>query len=226
MERDKRRNPEKYAHVWAGEYIGVSEARIFRNFTTGELSPPENVVWFYGVDWGFSVDATAALRCCIMGETLYIDSEAYEVGVPMEGLPKLLQEVTDIHKWPATADNARPETIDYCRRHGLRRMRAARKGKGSIEDGITFLQGFDVVINPRCPNVLNEFKKYAYKTDKRTGDVLPVVEDRHNHLIDALRYAVEGCHRKGKIINEVVRPTETKRRYSGRNNEGSNWKTM
>jgi phage terminase large subunit len=201
MERDKARDPDKYNHVWMGAYRLASEARIFRNWRVGEMEPPERAVWFYGVDFGFAVDPSAALRCCLVEpRTLYVDREAYEVGVPTEALPAFLHQVTGIEAWPSRGDSARPETIDYLRRHGIPKMRAAIKGPGSVEDGITFLQGLDIVVHPRCVNLQREFRMYAYKTDKQTGEILPVPEDANNHLIDALRYAVERLHRKGKLV--------------------------
>jgi phage terminase large subunit len=228
MERDRLRDPDKYAHVWNGEYRGMSEARVFRNWREGEMEPPSNVVWFYGADWGFANDETAGLRCCIPEDgTLYIDSEVYELGVPTEALPSLLNQLPDASKWPMRGDSARPETIDYIRRHGFPKLRAAKKGKGSVEDGVTFLQGMDIVINPRCVNTIREFRSYAYKTDPRTGEILPVIEDKNNHAIDALRYAVEGLHRKGKLVAAAVKPdTQPQgRRYFGNDEGGANWKT-
>lgn len=227
MERDKRRDPDKYAHVWGGQYRGMSEARVFRNWREGEMDPPENVVWFYGADWGFANDETAALRCCIPKHgTLYIDAEAYELGVPTEALPSLLARVPDSHKWPLRGDNARPETIDYIRRHGFPKIRSCKKGKGSVEDGVTFLQGMDIVISPKCPNTIREFKSYAYKTDMRTGEILPVIEDKNNHAIDALRYAVEGLHRKGKLVTAAEQQEQPKKRsYFSDDEGGGNWKT-
>lgn len=224
-ERSKRRDVDQYNHIWLGAYANTSERQIFKNFTSEKISTPENVVWFYGIDWGFANDETAGIRCCIMDDVLYIDSEVYEVGVVMEGLPSFLCGVTDISKWPATADNARPETIDYCRRNGLRRIRAAKKGKGSIQHGIDFIKGFDVVIHPRCVNTITEFKKYSYKVHPKTDEVLPVIEDKNNHLIDALRYAVEGCHRKGLLTVKAETVTNGVNRYRKRSGEGSNWKT-
>jgi phage terminase large subunit len=227
MERDKARDPDKYAHVWEGQYRGLSEARVFRNWREGEIEPPDNVVWFYGADWGFANDETAAVRCCIPRDgVLYIDSEAYELGVPMEGLPSLLNQVTDATRWPMRSDSARPETIDYVRRHGFPKIRSAKKGKGSVEDGVSFLQGMDVIINPRCVNTVREFRSYAYKTDPRTGEILPVIEDKNNHLIDALRYACEGLHRRGKLVTAPQpEPRQTRRSYFGNDDEGVNWKT-
>lgn len=231
MERDKERDPDKYAHVWEGQYRGLSEARVFRNWREGEIEPPNNVVWFYGADWGFANDETAALRCCIPDDqTLYVDAEVYELGVPTEALPKLLDGLPDARNWPMRGDNARPETIDYVRRHGFKKLRPAKKGKGSVEDGVTFLQGMDIVVSPACPNLLRELRSYAYKTDQRTGEVLPVIEDKNNHLIDALRYAVEGLHRRGKLLKPSERNAGERDRSKDyaileEEDEGASWRT-
>ena len=231
MERDRDRDPDKWAHVWQGEYRSASETRVFRNFREGELDPPENVVWFYGLDFGFSTDPTACVRFCILGDrTLYIDQEAYETGTPTESLPALIGTVEGSAKWPMRADNARPETIDYLRRHGFPKIRACRKGKGSVEDGVMFLQSMDIVIHPRCGNTLREFRTYAYKTDPRTNEILPVIEDKNNHAIDAIRYGAEGLHRKGRLIqapapvptdNRLERPPD----YRSRRETADSWKT-
>lgn len=209
MERDRTRDPGKYQHIWEGAYRTMSEARIFKNWRIGEERVPENVVWFYGVDFGFAIDPTAGVRCALLDRhTLYIDREAWEVGVPTEALPKLLHGIEGIEQWPSRADSARPETIDYLQRHGFPKMRAARKGAGSVEDGISFLQGLDIVVHPSCANMVKELSTYAWRTDKRTGEILPIPEDANNHLIDALRYATERLHRKGILdIPASVQPS-------------------
>lgn len=200
MERDRGRDPDKWAHVWQGQYRSLSEARVFRNWRVGEIHVPERCIPRYGIDWGFAQDATAAVRCWLVDDrTLYIDHEAFEVGVPTEALPVFLGKIPKIRDWASIADSARPETIDYCRRNGLPKIRPAKKGKGSVEDGITFLQGLDIVVHPRCANLIREFGSYAYQTDKRTGEIVPKVEDANNHGIDATRYAVERLHRKGRL---------------------------
>jgi phage terminase large subunit len=231
MERDRERNPDKYQHVWEGKYQSLSEARIFRNWRVGEVDPPARVIWYGGVDFGFAVDPTFALRCCLIRDAiLYVDYEACEVGAPTEALPLLIGRVPDLHKWPCNADSARPETIDYLRRHGFPRMRGAKKGKGSLEDGITFLQGLDIVVHPRCVNLIRELGSYAYRIDKRTGAILPEPEDDNNHGIDALRYAVEGLHRKGKLLpadhidddNKLIPPRD----YRVSMETADSWKTI
>ncbi len=238
MERDKERDPDKYQHVWCGAYQGKSEARVFKHWTVEELTPPSNAVWFYGADWGFATDPTAALRCCVLDNPdkgkgkpkyrLYIDNEAYEVGCPMERLPALLCSVPGFKDWPSRGDSARPETIDYVRRHGVSKMRAAKKGKGSVEHGTEFLKSFDIVVHPRCVHLQDELSNHAYKTDRITGEVLPVLDDAHNHLIDALRYAVERLHRKGKLIEDELKSDPRRRDYGAgeEDEESDNWKTL
>lgn len=211
MLRDYARDPDKAAWIWGGEWMHASEARIFRNYRVEDLGEPEGVVWFYGVDWGFSVDPLAGNRLCFPdAQTIYITHEVNEVGCSMERQPPtLLAGLPGLDRWPSSADSARPDIIDYARRHGIPRLRPATKGPGSVEDGITFLQSFDIVLHPRCTATLNEFNRYSYKRDKQTEEILPVVEDAWNHNIDAIRYAVERAHRKGKLIPGIVK-TEKK----------------
>ncbi len=202
---------DTFNHVWLGHYDTRSDKFVFHNWKTGELNPPENVVWFYGADWGFSQDPTAGVRFCVINETtLYIRNEVYEVGTPTESLPTLFKGLPNAPKWPMRADSARPETIDYMRRHGYPRIVRAKKGKGSVEDGVTFLQGMDIVIHPDCANTAREFKLYAYKVDKASGEILPVIEDKNNHAIDAVRYGSEGLHRKGKLIKTEIERSRPK----------------
>ena len=196
MEWDKRRDPDKYAHIWLGEYQRNSEARVFHNWRVDEFETPANARFYFGADWGFSVDPTVLVRCWIEGRTLYIDREAYKVGCEIDRTPDLFRTIDGSESWPITADSARPETISYMQRHGFPRIKPAMKGKGSVEDGIEFLKSYDIVIHPRCKHTIDEFSLYSYKVDKLTDEVLPVLEDKKNHVIDAARYAVEGLRRK------------------------------
>lgn len=212
MERDRARDPEKYHHVWGGGYRKNSEARVFKNWTVGEFDVPAGARPYYGGDWGFAIDPNVLVRGWIVGRTLYIDREAYSVGCPTDKIPFLFggcqdeelkainaqayealtqhekdtwKGVEDARKWPITSDSARPETIDYMQRHGFPHVQAARKGPGSVEDGVEFLKSFDIIIHPRCVHTRDEFTHYSYKVDKLTGEVLPVLADTKNNVIDS-----------------------------------------
>lgn len=203
MERDRRRDPDKYAHVWLGEYRRNSEARVFRNWREQEFETPDDARFYFGADWGFSVDPTVLVRCWIDGRTLYVDQEAYQVGCEIDHTPALFDRVGRSRKWPITADSARPETISFMQRAGFR-ITPAIKGAGSVEDGIEFLKNYDIVVHARCKHTIDELSRYAWRIDRKTQEVLPVLEDKNNHVIDALRYAIEGV-RTGFDLDGYIR---------------------
>lgn len=195
MEWDKKNDYEKYLHVWEGFPLTVSDAQIFKGRYTVESFDDE--LWkkadrlFFGADFGFAKDPSTLVRCFIYENRLYIDYEAYGVGVEIDELPELYRSVPGAYKWPIKADCARPETISYLANRKGFDITAADKWQGSIEDGIAYLKSFEkIVIHPRCKHTADEFRLYSYKTDRLTQEVLPVILDKHNHCIDGLRYAL------------------------------------
>ncbi len=198
LEYDQKRDPDKFAHIWLGKYQLHSEARVFKNWKIEEFERPAGTIFRRGADWGFSVDPSCLVSCSIDGNRLYIDAEAYMIGCEIVNLPDLFDRVPESRKWFITADSARPETISYMQKHGYPKINHAVKGKGSIEEGIAFLQSFDIVVHPRCVHMIDELTLYHYKRDSLTDEILPVLEDKNNHLIDALRYACEGIRKAAK----------------------------
>lgn len=205
MEYCKRTDYGKYEHVWLGKTVINTEAQVFNGkFELKEFDTPEGVEFFYGADWGFASDPTALVRCFIKDCCLYIDYESGGVGVDFEEIPSLFDKVPDSRKWQIRADCARPETISYVKRQGFNIV-ACPKWKGSIEDGIAYIRGFEkVYIHPRCKKTYNEFKFYSYKQDRITGEVLPIVLDKDNHFIDGLRYALNPYIQKNVSILDVL----------------------
>jgi len=204
MEWDKARDPDKYAHIWLGEYLRNSEARVFHNWKVEPFETPRDARFYLGADWGFSVDPTVLVRAFIDGRTLYVDREVHKVGCPIDGTPALFDSLDETSKgmarnWPIRADSARPETIDYLRRHGYPKITPALKGPNSVMDGIEFLKSYDIVVHPSCKHTIDELTLYSWKTDPLTGEVLPMLEDKKNHVIDALRYALEGVRRQPPV---------------------------
>jgi phage terminase large subunit len=225
LEDDRRRDPDKFAHVWGGHYSLNSEARVFRNWKIEEFEVPEGAVHRFGADWGFAIDPTVLVRCHIDGRKLFVDREAFSVGCEIDRTPALFDTVEGARKWLIRADSARPETVSYMRRQGYR-ITSAIKGPGSLEDGIEFLRSFDIVVHPRCTNVINELTLYSYKTDPQTNVILPLLEDKNNHTIDALRYALEELRRSGWKPTDKAEPP--KRSDYGRNHTEptDDWKVV
>ncbi len=196
QEDDKQRDPDKWAHVWAGNYSLNSEARVFRNWRVEEFEAPANAVHRFGADWGFAIDPTVLVRCHFEGRELFVDYEAWEVGCEIDKTPALFDKIEGSRKFKIRADSARPETVSFMHRQGFRIV-GAIKGPGSIEDGVEFLRSFDIIVHPRCEKVIEELTLFAYKVDDHTGDILPFLDDKNNHTIDALRYALEELRRSG-----------------------------
>src|SRR5665811_884869 len=97
------------------------------------------------------------------------------------------RRIPESEDWFITADSARPETISYMRANGFPKINPSKKGAGSIRDGIEFMRSYDIVVHPRCVETIKELTMYSYKTDPLTGTILPVFEDKHNHVLDSCR---------------------------------------
>ena len=197
MEYDRARDPDKFQHIWRGEYLRNSEARVFKNWRVEDFDTPKNAMFRFGADWGFATDPTVLIRCYVEGRTLYIDHEAYRVNCEIIDTPDLFMSVPESERWTIVADSARPETISYMRKHGFPKIVSAVKGPKSVEEGVEWLKSYDIVVHPRCTHTIDELALYSYKVDQLTGLVLPVLDDKDNHVIDALRYALEGVRRAG-----------------------------
>ena len=189
-----------YRHVWEGAYYEQSDAQVFRGkYTVQEFNAqPEWDGPYYGLDHGFAQDPAAAIRAWVSDNRLYIDQEAGGTGIELDDLAShVLSFMPEAAQHVIRADSARPDANSYLKRHGLPRITGCAKGKGSVEDGIQFIRSFkQAIIHPRCKNTISEFRLYSYKTDRLSGDVLPVPVDANNHWIDSLRYALEPIMKK------------------------------
>jgi phage terminase large subunit len=125
------------------------------------------------------------------------------VGCEIVNLPTLFMSVPDSERWPIIADSARPETISHMRLNGFPKIMAAIKGAKSLEEGVEFLKSFDIIVHPRCVHLIDELTLYSYKVDPLDeSKVLPILADKDNHIIDALRYACEGARRAAKSMRK------------------------
>lgn len=207
MEFLKESDYGAYEHVWLGKPLTITDAVIFNGKYRVESFPDD--LWqqadrlFFGADFGFAKDPSTLVRCFMLNENLYVDYEAYGVGVEITELASLYDQVPGSRKWPIWADAARPETISYLKKKEHFRIDGAKKWQGSVEDGIAYLKGFKkIIIHERCKHAAEEMRLYKYKIDKRTNEVLPVIEDANNHVVDAIRYSLNGyILRKGRGIN-------------------------
>ena len=190
----ERLDPNTYAHVWEGAYLTNSDAQVFAGkYRVAEFDVSES--WngpYQGGDFGYSQDPTAAVRCYIQGDTLYVSHDFSRRAVELDAIPKEVgAAIPDFDKHVTRWDSASPGSISLIARNGLPRSEGVAKWKGSVEDGIRFLRSFrEIVIHPRCVALIGEMRLYSYKVDRLSGDVLAIIVDANNHAIDALRYAV------------------------------------
>lgn len=185
------KNKDDYKWIWLGELRKISDAQIFKNiFEVQEFETPQHTRFYHGADWGYANDPTTLIRCFIQNGCLYIDEEAYELHVELDDLPRFFSRIETSRRWPVYGDSARPDIIKHLKRRGYN-IRKCDKWQGSVEQGIMYIRNFEkVIIHPRCVNTINEFERYSWKQDRNTNEILPVPEDRNNHCIDALRYAL------------------------------------
>ena len=196
FERMKVTNPRRYRVAGLGDW-GIAEGLIFENweekaFDLNEIITLKSVHSQFGLDFGYTNDPSA-LFCGLADprmKTIWVFDELYKKGMSNEAL---FREITEMGyaKEKITADSAEPKSIDRLRELGLSHIRAARKGKDSINNGIDFLQDYHIVIHPRCVNFITEISNYCWDTDSKTGKTLNKPIDDFNHLMDAMRYAHE-----------------------------------
>jgi phage terminase large subunit len=188
-------NPADYAWIWEGAYLTNSDAQVLSGkVRVAEFSTPTDAEGpYHGADWGFAQDPTTGVKCWVKGDTLMVEYEAYKVGLDIDDTAAyLIEHIPGITDYITRGDSARPETISYLKRNGLPRIEGVKKWPGSVEDGVQFMRSFrEIVIHPRCKETIKEARLYSYKVDRLTGDILPVILDANNHMMDAIRYALQ-----------------------------------
>lgn len=227
MEHAYKTDPEAAAHVWGGQTRRNSDAQVLRGRYVIESFEPTKEFYgpYYGADWGFATDPTTLIRCWIHGRTLYLEHEAYGVGVDLDDTPALFDRVPESRTNTIRADSARPETISHMKRHGYARVIPANKWSGSVEDGVEHLRSYErIVIHPRCTHAAEEARLWSYKVDKLTGDVRPELADKHDHIWDAVRYALEPIIQRGKPLPARPKVAPKVPDYGEREKVVRNWK--
>lgn len=193
-ERMRRVDDDTYRHIWLGEYNVKSEAQVLHGkWRQDEFVPGDG--WqgpYHGLDFGFSQDPMALVKVWIHDRRLYVEQESWAIGLELDACAAFFERTAPgFHGYVVRADAAAPQSIAHLRTHGFPKIEAASKWPGSVEDGIRFLRQYEeIVIHTRCQHTIEEARLYSYKVDKHTGDILPQLVDKHNHCIDAIRYAL------------------------------------
>lgn len=195
FETMKENNPRRYKVAGLGGW-GIVDGLIFENwreeaFDWQKISAGAGIQSAFGLDFGYTNDPTA-LFCGLVDQAnrkIYVFDELYEKALTNR---RICEKVTHMGygKERIKADCAEPKSIDELREAGLYHVRAARKGKDSVNNGIQYIQDYEIIVHPRCVNFITEISNYTWAEDK-FGAKINVPIDDFNHLMDAMRYALE-----------------------------------
>lgn len=196
FEAMRRNNPRRYRVAGLGDW-GIVDGLVYEDweekpFSVDEVRRLPGVRAVFGLDFGYTNDP-AALFCGLAdpaAKTLWVFDEIYRRGLSNEKLTAAIKNA-GYAKERIRADCAEPKSIDRLYELGIPRIRESRKGRDSVRSGIDFLQDYHIIIHPKCVNFLTEIGNYTWDTDTRTGRRLNVPADDFNHLMDAMRYALE-----------------------------------
>lgn len=185
-------NPRRARIVCDGDW-GVAEGLVYDNvviekFDFKQLLPTHKLA--VGLDFGFVHDPTALIVFLIGDRDIYIFDEAYQKGLSTKEIAKMIKDKGYSNSL-IIGDSAEGRLISELKsEHGIKRLKKSRKGKDSINAGISKIQGYTIHVLPTCENTINELFSYSYQQDK-DGKWLNVPKDEDNHLMDAMRYGMQ-----------------------------------
>jgi phage terminase large subunit len=182
VERMKLLNPKKYNHVILGGWLDKAEGVIFTNWNTGEFN--HNLNYGFGMDFGFSIDPTTLIRVAIDTKLkkIYLKEELYKTNLTTSDIASQIKHI--VGNKEIIADNAEGRLITELEQLGFN-IKACKKGAGSVVEGLTIMQDYEIIIDPTSINLIKEFNNYAW-SNKKAGQPI----DKWNHGIDASRYRI------------------------------------
>lgn len=206
-------NPSKAENIWGGKTRKNSEQHVFKNWKIIAFEPDESFGPAYqGLDFGFSQDPMAFVRMYVHSEhkRIYFRYAIAKKGILPNSMAPFLEMVPDVKKYNTIADSARPELVAHLKADGFK-IESAQKWPGSVEDGVQWMQDYELIVHPDCLKasyatedekytIDHEFNNYSFKVDKRTGLITSDLEDKDNHYTDAGRYGLQRFIKKKKSV--------------------------
>lgn len=197
VEDMKVSNPEKYAHVVIGRWADVAEGAVFKKWGIVKEFPQECKKVGIGQDFGFTNDPSAAVRCGIIDNRLYVDELFYETDMLSSAIANRLKPFS----MKVFADSQDPRLIQEIKNRGVN-IYPVDKFPGSIKAGIDKIKDMELFVTERSYNLITELRKYVWDKDK-DGNYINEPVDEYNHLMDAIRYYVLGC-----LLGRILKPKD------------------
>lgn len=207
FEEMKIKRPNRFRVAGLGEW-GIAEGFVYNNWEVLEFDPIKllrsdfSLEAAFGLDFGFTNDPSAFIAVIVdlRNKRLFIFDEFYKKRLLNNEIAEEIK-IRGYSKDEITADCAEAKSIEEIRSYGISRIKQSSKGKGSVNQGIQYIQQFDIYVHPKCTNTIMEFKNYVW--EEKNGITLNKAADNYNHLMDALRYALEK-YSTGGVHNILV----------------------
>lgn len=191
-----KNNPRRYQVAGLGQW-GIADGLVYENFNIEEFNITRiledyKIEFIFGLDFGYVHDPTALFCGAVnfIKKQIYVFDELYETGLINSDILIKVKEKGYLKK-TIIADSSEPKSIQELRLMGMDKIQPARKGRDSVMNGIQYIQNFKIIIHPNCVNFIKEINNYMWDKDKITGKSINRPIDENNHLLDAMRYAME-----------------------------------
>lgn len=193
----KEKNPEKYAHVVIGRWADVAEGAVFKKWGIVKEFPEWCKKVAIGQDFGYTTDVSAAVKCGVVDNSLYVDELCYQSGM----LTNALADKVRPYGLKVFAESADPRLVDEIKLRGVNIYGVDKSGP-SIKAGIDKILSMDLYVTERSYNLMKELRTYVWDKDKN-GNYINEPVDKDNHLMDAMRYYVLGC-----LLGKILKPKD------------------
>lgn len=182
---ESRRGNKSWWQVYGLGQLGEVEGKIYRDWQVIDDIPHEARLERYGLDFGYSNDPSAIVALYKYNGGFILDEICFKKGLTNKQLADILLNQPQSL---VIADSAEPKSIDEIMSYGVA-IQPSKKGQGSVNQGISYVQEQRVSVTKRSLNVLKEYRNYLWQTDKE-GRIINVPEPGFDHSMDAVRYAI------------------------------------
>ena len=209
-EIESHKHNKNWWQVYGLGQLGVAEGRIYKNWNLIDDIPFEAKLYRRGLDFGYTNDPSALVDVYQYNGGYILDEAFFQKGMSNKDIADAINALEE--KCLVIADSSEPKSIDEIRGYGVLIL-PAKKGQGSVNQGIQLVQQQKISVTKRSLNVLKEYRNYLWQKDK-DNNILNVPEEGFDHSMDAIRYAL-GKVNQAQEAKQFV-PSSIVGRYGGR----------